>query len=140
MLPNLSFEQVKEKISARKKLDTKLDKIFIGMFANALANEIFRQAKVNTNINSTKINDNIVITLAKTIKNLKYNVCGYFDNNQVYSGGVDLRNLNDNLMHKDVKNLYFVGEVCDVDGMCGGYNLQWAWTSGRIVGESICCN
>ena len=140
LLPNLSFEQVKEKISARKKLDTKLDKIFIGMFANALANEIFRQAKVNTNINSTKINDNIVITLAKTIKNLKYNVCGYFDNNQVYSGGVDLRNLNDNLMHKDVKNLYFVGEVCDVDGMCGGYNLQWAWTSGRIVGESIYCN
>ena len=139
LLPNMSAEKLKEKIINRKKLNVGLDKIFVGMFANALANEIFRQAKVNTNINSTKISDKTVDALVGAIKNLEYNVCGCYDNNQVYSGGVELKDLNDNLMYKKIPNLYFVGEVCDVDGMCGGYNLQWAWTSGKIVGDSLCC-
>ena len=139
LLPNISAEKLKEKIINRKKLNVGLDKIFVGMFANALANEIFRQAKVNTNINSTKISDKIVDALVGAIKNLEYNVCGCYDNNQVYSGGVELKDLDDNLMYKKIPNLYFVGEVCDVDGMCGGYNLQWAWTSGKIVGDSLCC-
>ena len=41
------------------------------------------------------------------------------------------------LMYKDIKNLYFAGEICNVDGVCGGFNLQWAWTSGHIVGENL---
>ena len=45
--------------------------------------------------------------------------------------------LTDNLESKKYANLYFVGEVVDVDGVCGGYNLQWAWTSGYVVGESV---
>ena len=140
LLPNMSFEQLKQKLIDRKKLNVRLDKIFVGMFANAIANEIFRQSKVNTNINSIDINENMINILTKTIKNLEYTVCGCFDNNQVYSGGVALKDLKNNLMYKYINNLYFIGEVCDVDGMCGGYNLQWAWTSGKIVGESICCS
>lgn len=35
-----------------------------------------------------------------------------------------------------VKGLYYAGEIMDVDGKCGGYNLQWAWTSGYIAGNS----
>ena len=34
------------------------------------------------------------------------------------------------------KGLYIIGELLDVDGICGGYNLQWAWTTGTIAGES----
>ena len=37
---------------------------------------------------------------------------------------------------KLVKGLYFAGELVDVDGICGGYNLQWAWTSGYLAGKS----
>jgi hypothetical protein len=33
-----------------------------------------------------------------------------------------------------VKNLYFAGELLDIDGICGGYNLQWAWSSGAVAG------
>jgi len=33
------------------------------------------------------------------------------------------------------KNLYFAGEIIDVDGGCGGFNLQWAWASGMLAGE-----
>ena len=40
-------------------------------------------------------------------------------------------------MYKGIKNLYFAGEILDVDGICGGYNLQWAWTSGYIAGQVL---
>ena len=66
-----------------------------------------------------------------------FDVKGYYENNQVYSGGVLLEELTQNLEAKNQPNLYFCGEVCDVDGECGGYNLQWAWTSGHIVGENL---
>ena len=44
------------------------------------------------------------------------------------------------MQSKLVKGLYAVGEVLDIDGDCGGYNLQWAWSSGIIAGKSIKCD
>ena len=137
LMPNLSIDDLCKKIAKRKLLNCNLDKLFVGMFVNSLANEIFRQCKMNTNINSNKLTDEQILILAKTIKNLKYNVVDAYDNNQVFSGGVKLADLDDNLMHKQIPNLYFTGEICNVDGVCGGYNLQWAWTSGKIVGDSL---
>jgi predicted Rossmann fold flavoprotein len=58
-----------------------------------------------------------------------------FDNAQVCAGGVDLSQVNlETMESKIVKNLYFAGEILDVDGKCGGYNLQWAFSSGRLAG------
>ena len=137
LMPKITEEILFEKIKQRKGLNVELSKIFVGMFVNGIANEIFRQCKINTNINSTKLTDEQVLKLVRTIKNLTYNVSGCYDNNQVFSGGVKLSTLDDSLMSKDIPNLYFTGEICDVDGVCGGYNLQWAWTSGKIVGDSL---
>jgi len=56
---------------------------------------------------------------------------------QVCSGGVDTKELNpQTLESKLVPGLYFAGEIVDVDGKCGGYNLQWAWSSGTIAGKN----
>ena len=55
---------------------------------------------------------------------------------QICAGGVDFGQVDERLESKLVKGLYFVGEVLDVDGKCGGYNLQWAWTSGFIAGRA----
>lgn len=55
-------------------------------------------------------------------------------NAQVCCGGIRLSEVNEHLESKICKNLYFCGEILDVDGKCGGYNLQWAWTSGVIAG------
>lgn len=58
-----------------------------------------------------------------------------FSNAQVCAGGVDTSEINDNTLEsKLVKGLYFAGELVDVDGTCGGYNLQWAWSSGHVAG------
>jgi predicted Rossmann fold flavoprotein len=60
-----------------------------------------------------------------------------FRNSQVTSGGVDTQEINPlTLESKIIPNLYFAGEVVDVDGDCGGFNLQWCWSSGFIAGKS----
>lgn len=58
-----------------------------------------------------------------------------WENAQVCCGGVDTRQVQgDTLESKLIKGLYFCGEILDVDGKCGGYNLQWAWSSGAVAG------
>ena len=138
IMRRIPYDSLVKKLEARKKNNVgKLDKFFVGMFQNAVANEIFRQSKINTNTNASKLTKNDIEQLAETIKSLEFEVKGVYDNNQVYSGGISLLDLTDNLEHKNYKNLYFMGEICDVDGECGGYNLQWAWTSGKIVGDCL---
>lgn len=59
-----------------------------------------------------------------------------YDQAQVCSGGVDTRDVDSDTMEsKLVKGIYLTGEILDVDGICGGYNLQWAWTSGILAGR-----
>ena len=56
---------------------------------------------------------------------------------QVTAGGVDTREINQDTMEsKLVKGLFFAGEIIDIDGQCGGFNLQWAWSSGYIAGQN----
>ena len=75
--------------------------------------------------------------LARRMKNFIIPVTGSagFDNAQTTSGGIPLYELDqDSLESKLCPGLYITGELVDVDGRCGGYNLQWAWTSGVIAG------
>ena len=52
------------------------------------------------------------------------------------AGGVDTDEIcPDTMESKLVPGLFFAGEVMDIDGMCGGYNLQWAWSSGAAAGK-----
>lgn len=59
-----------------------------------------------------------------------------FDKAQVCAGGVDCREVTADLMSKKQPGLYFAGEILDIDGLCGGYNLQWAWSSGTVAGRA----
>ena len=59
-----------------------------------------------------------------------------YDSAQVCAGGVPLSEVTGNLESVKAKGIYFAGEILDVDGRCGGYNLQWAWTSGYIAGTA----
>lgn len=59
-----------------------------------------------------------------------------FQNAQACAGGVSLESVDDDLQSVLVPGLYFAGELLDVDGRCGGYNLQWAWSSGITAGRA----
>ena len=62
---------------------------------------------------------------------------GAEDKAQVSSGGFKLSKLDDNMQVKGCHGLYIIGESVNVNGICGGYNLQWAWTSAALAAESI---
>lgn len=59
-----------------------------------------------------------------------------FENAQVTAGGVSFRDIGESLESKLIPGIFFAGELLDMDGRCGGYNLQWAWTSGYITGKA----
>lgn len=73
------------------------------------------------------------------LKQWKFEISGTnsFANAQVTAGGIDTKEINAETLESNIiPNLFFAGEVLDVDGDCGGYNLQWAWSSGAIAGKS----
>jgi len=73
--------------------------------------------------------------------NLTVDKLGDYNLAMVTSGGLDLNQINRKTMEsKIIKNLYFAGEVLDIDGDTGGYNIQWAFSSGYAVGKSISQN
>lgn len=77
-----------------------------------------------------------IIKLLKEWKFIVYDT-NSFNNSQVTAGGIDTIYVNNQTMEsKLVKNLFFCGEVLDVDGDCGGFNLQWAWSSGYTAGKN----
>jgi len=80
------------------------------------------------------------VSFYQTLKNWSFicNGTNGFKNAQATIGGVDTKEVDeDSLESKLLKGLYFSGEVLDVDGDCGGYNLQWAWSSGYVAGKKM---
>ena len=60
-----------------------------------------------------------------------------FEHAQVCAGGVNTEEINVKTMESKItKGLYIVGELMDVDGLCGGYNLHWAFATGLIAGKA----
>lgn len=77
--------------------------------------------------------------LAKSCKNTVLDIIDTngFDNAQVCAGGINTKEINPETMEsRYVDGLYITGELLDADGICGGYNLQWAWASGFIAGRA----
>ena len=77
--------------------------------------------------------------IAATLKDFRLSVTGTksYNDAQVTRGGADVSEFdNSTMMSKKVKNLFACGEVLDVDGACGGFNLAWAFASGRLAGKS----
>lgn len=78
-------------------------------------------------------------SIYKLIKNWEFTVTdtNSFVNAQVTAGGVDTTQVDEHTLEsKLIPGLYLAGEVLDVDGDCGGYNLQWAWSSGYAAGKA----
>ncbi len=85
-----------------------------------------------------EVTDKEIRRLAKALKNCRLKSTGTLSwkDSQVTAGGIRSDEVNSRTLEsKKVKGLYFAGEIVDVDGDCGGFNLQWAWSSGIIAGE-----
>lgn len=80
------------------------------------------------------------INLCKNLKGLKVEITGTkdYENCQVCNGGVSLQNIKmDSMESKLVDGLYITGELLDINGNCGGFNLTECWISGMLAGKSL---
>ena len=98
---------------------------------------IFNKLKLDTRITWNELNSKEKDLLIEYITNYKLNIVDTKDENygEVTCGGVSLDEINCNCESTIVPNLYITGELLDIDGYCGGYNLTVAWISGILSGE-----
>ena len=78
--------------------------------------------------------------IAKLLQEITVTVTNYRDYEfaQVCTGGIPVTDINIQTLESNlVSNIYFAGEILDVDGICGGYNLHFAWATGYIAGKSV---
>jgi len=127
-LPDFSAEEVEKSVVAHKEAGYETGELLSGTLHNQIGRAVIRRAGSD---NPSKI--------VQTLKNFTLSVLGTlgYDYAQVTKGGINMEEVTENLESKLVKNLFFAGEILDVDGDCGGYNLQWAFTSGMAVADEI---
>ena len=121
-----------------KNPDRTTEQMLVGMLNHKLNYILIKEAKLIPESPCHILSKSDIIKLAKVIKGLKVSINGTntFNFAQVTSGGVKTSEINTiTLQSKLRKGLYFTGEILDVDGTCGGYNLQWAWSTGYIAGS-----
>lgn len=103
-----------------------------------LVNAILKKLNISKETSWEELSAEIKLSLinALTSYELEINDTNSFDKAQVCSGGVSLEEINlETMESKLIPNLFITGELLDVDGDCGGYNLNWAWTTGKLAGK-----
>ena len=133
-LPDISEDDISGFIKQRlwNLGDRSIEEMFIGLLAKPLGICICKRCGLDLKAKCSSITDRYIAELAYAVKKFETKVNGYgdFDSCQTVQGGVDMNEINLNLESKIVSGLYFAGEILDVNGDCGGYNLQWAVSSG----------
>ena len=114
------------------------EEFFTGLLNKKLNNEIIKLNGLKPSAPISSYTQDEVVNAVLSMKELVLSVKGTngFDSSQVTGGGVPTSEINDSFESKKVQGLYITGELLNVDGICGGYNLQWAFTSGAIAGEA----
>ncbi len=120
--------------------DKPVERILIGLLPLKIANEFAGRVFKNSSKRRIKsITEEELSEIIFLVKNHRFKIAGTtgFEKAQVTAGGISCLEVDSKTCESLIcGNLYFCGEILDVDGDCGGYNLQFAWSSGFLAGES----
>jgi len=120
--------------------DRKLEEFLTGLFHKRLALGLLREATDKPmSVSVSSLSDKEIERLSSACKFLKIQVNGTmpFANAQTTAGGIDTNDFDPStLASVKCPGLFACGEILDIDGDCGGFNLQWAWSSGFLAGSS----
>lgn len=122
-----------DKVSFKNK---KVYDLLLGFLPNKMIDYILKTLDISKDVYYEDLSNDKKQELTKILKEMEFNIISYkeFDFSQVCSGGVSLREINPLTMESIfVKNLYIIGELLDVNGDCGGYNLTFAFLSGILT-------
>ena len=141
IMPNINAAELEKLLISRKSdLAARSSENFLtGLINKRLGQVLLKNCHIPLNILCADIEDVQISHLADLIKNFTFTVTGNtgFNNSQVTAGGIKLTEVDINTLEaRRHKGLYIIGELLDVDGDCGGFNLQWAWSSAAVAARS----
>jgi predicted Rossmann fold flavoprotein len=121
--------------------DRDISFLLLSFINSKMIDFVLKKSKIATNKQKiSQLDKKDILNIAYTLKSIKVNIDGSkgFEHGEVVAGGVCVSEVDSKTMEsKKQKGLYFCGEVLDVDGACGGYNLHWAWASAFILATNM---
>ncbi|MCR4693879.1 MAG: aminoacetone oxidase family FAD-binding enzyme [Pseudobutyrivibrio sp.] len=141
-LPYFTREKARAEIKDRfdKHKESQISTALYGICPEKAIDQVLQEARIYSDTRVSKLDEEDLDYLLDSFKDFKISLKGTkgFNSAQVTAGGVSLEDVDLNtLMSKLQSGLYFMGEALDVDGICGGYNLQWAYSSASLVATSL---
>lgn len=141
LIPSMSEEEICSAIKKTAERDPKRksENLLIGLLPKRIGQGLIKCLYIKNDCPVCEIKEEDFTRLSGLIKNFKVYISSYkgFENAQITRGGADVSEFNaETLESLKIKGLFCAGEVLDVDGACGGFNLQWAWSSGICAGIS----
>lgn len=141
ILPKMAEIEVKNEIlnRANRYPERTLSELFTGWLNKRLGQVVLKSAGIDINSNCRMLNELSAQSVAKIIKDFRFKITGDmgFENAQVTAGGAQASQFFTSCMSKKAKGLFAIGEVLDVDGDCGGFNLGFAWASAFACANGI---
>ena len=140
LLPDVPAGELAALLQARCEAMPRLkaEDLLTGMLHNRLGRTLLRACGFSLELPCGEFDGQMRAALCKTIKHFALRVLGTMgmDGAQVTAGGIRTAEFDEKTMESRLcPGLFAAGEVLDIDGDCGGYNLQWAWSSGRLAGK-----
>ena len=141
LAPEFTAAMIAEHISSRiaETPEVPAGDILCGLLNMKVGRELVRKCGVDTLAPAKLIRKEKISQIAKTVKNLILPISGTkdWDDAQVTAGGIPVKEININTMESRMSpGLYLCGELLNIHGECGGYNLHWAWLSGIKAGTA----
>ena len=137
-LPSISDDELLKELQRRKVTNLPASELLTGILHNRLGRILTQSAGISQNRMVSELDDIELQQVCRNVKHFEITLTEPMgmDSAQVTAGGILTREFNNKTMESRlVPGLYACGEVLDVDGDCGGYNLQWAWSSGFCAGH-----
>ncbi len=139
LIPSLSEEELNLVLRCRQSTALPAEELLTGILHNRLGRVLTKAVGIAPNRLIASLSDGELTELCRAVKGYEIPLTEPMgmDSAQVTAGGIVTADFDPTTMEsKLVPGLYACGEVLDIDGDCGGYNLQWAWSSGRLAGKS----
>jgi len=137
LLPHVSAAELKAALLGRQRTNLPASELLTGILHNRLGRVITQSVGISAHVPVRQLEDWELDAVCRAVKAFEISLTEPMgmDGAQVTAGGIVTAEFNPATMEsRIVPGLYACGEVLDVDGDCGGYNLQWAWSSGRLAG------
>ena len=140
MLPFMSEDELKSTLTERREQASEAADLMIGMFRNNIALALLKSCDIKPSLPVESLSDSDIGRLSRTITHWTF-PCEPrrdFQSAQVTAGGIRLSEVYPSTFEsRRHRGLYIIGEALDIDGDCGGYNLQFAFASGMCAGDSL---